>query len=94
MKTYTVDDSGELRVGTAQDILQSIRDKQTGNEEISALTVDGYADALIQNADYYLSKGVIDVIRRRPFDTKFDKALTFLNAMPASGAHIIAQEDN
>jgi hypothetical protein len=94
MKTYTVDDTGELRVGTAQEILQSIRDKETGNEEISARTVDGYADALIENADYYLSKGVIEIIRRKRFDTKFDKALTFLNAMPASGAHIIAQEEN
>ncbi len=88
---YTVSDDFTIRVGTARDILQEIINKG-GNEEISRMNVDQYADALLDNSEYYLSEGVIDVLKKMHFDTKYDKALKFLNAMPASGARILDEE--
>ena len=89
---YTVLDNSTIRRGSAQDILQQIINKETDNVDIGQMTVQQYAQALIDNAGYYLPKDAVDVVLDRGFPL-FDRALNLLNAMPASGTHIIASED-
>lgn len=88
---YTVSDDSTIRVGTARDILQEIINKG-GNEEISRMSIDQYADALLDNAEYYLSEDVIKILKGIRFGTKYDQALKYLSAMPASGARILDEE--
>ena len=89
---YTVSDDFTIRVGTAREILQQIIDKADGNPEISRMNVDQYADALMDNYEYYLSESVVNVLKKMHFDTKYDEALKYLCAMPASGARILVEE--
>lgn len=91
---YKVLDDTEVKIGTAEDILQQIIQKNGANEEIRQMTVFQYADALINNAEFYLPKAALDSLRSLTFETKFDKALRYLSTMPSSGATIIATEEN
>lgn len=85
-------DDSTIRTGTAKQILEQIVDKPTINAEISGMSVDQYAQALIDNAPYYLPKRVIEELSIQPFSTVYDRALSLLSVMPASGARILATD--
>lgn len=90
---YTVWDATQIRTGTAAQILTEIIHKDTSvNSEINGMNLDQYTQAIIGSADYYLPKPVAEVLRNRSFTSNYDKALTFLASMPASGMSILATE--
>jgi len=90
---YTVWDATQIRTGTAAQILSEIIHKDTGtNSEINGMSVDQYAQAIIHSADYYLPKQVAEVLSVRRFTSNYDKALTLLASMPASGMSILVTE--
>ena len=57
------------------------------------MTVDAYADALISDAEYFISDKVMEKIKTLNFPTKYERALAYLSAMPSSGVKIL-QERN
>lgn len=89
---YKVWDDSTIRIGTAKQILEQIVAKPTINAEISHMSVDQYAHALIENAPYYLPKMVLEELGTRKFSTLYDKALSLLSVMPASNARILTVE--
>ncbi len=89
--TYKVLDNNALRTGSAEEILDQILKDNKTVEDIKNMTADEYADALLENAGYFLPKVAIDSLNALPFDTKYDKALRFLSLMPTSGTAIIDQ---
>lgn len=92
---YKVWDQHQMRSGTAEQILLEITKKENGMDtEVSHMTVDQYADALIGNAPYYVPKDVLDELAHIPFETKYDQALTLLGNMPASNLRILTTERN
>lgn len=90
--TYKVLDNNQIRTGSAKEILtQILRDNKTV-EDMKGMTADQYANALINNAGYFLPKVAIDSLNELKFDTEYDKALKFLSTMPTSGTVILAAE--
>ena len=90
--TYKVLDNNAIRTGSAKEILDQILKDNKTIEDIKGMTADEYADALLENAGYFLSKVAIDSLNELRFDSKYDKALKFLSTMPTSGTVIITGE--
>lgn len=88
MVKYTVYDEGKTIEGDARKVLEKIR-KQSGNREIAKMDVDKYADALIEDAEYFLPYELLEVLKQQEFDSKFDRALTYLGQFPTSGIRIM-----
>lgn len=92
MKTYIVNDDGNILQGTAHDILQRIIDKSPGYpSDISGMSVDIYAETLIRNAPYFVPKMIYDGILPMQFESDADKALIMLSNMPASGTVLLPE---
>jgi hypothetical protein len=89
---YKVWDDAMIRSGTAKEILQEIVKKPTINTEISRMSVEQYANTLIDSAPYYLPTNVLEELDTRNFSTLYDKALSLLSVMPASNARILTVE--
>ncbi len=89
---YKVWDDAIIRSGTAKEILQEIVNKPTINKEISRMSVDQYADTLIESAPYYLPTNVLEELGTRNFSTLYDRALSLLSVMPTSNARILTTE--
>ena len=92
--TYKVLDDNQLRTGSAEEILTQILRENKIIEDTKGMTAEEYADALLNEAGYFLPKVAIDSLNELKYDTKFDKSLKFLCTMPTSGAVIIAGENN
>lgn len=90
MANYTVFDNGELHHGTARLILEAIRVKAGQNSpEVADMTVDQYAETLVEDAPYFLDQNLITALDAEDLDSKVDKALTLLALMPTSGVRIL-----
>lgn len=89
---YKVWDNAMIRSGAAKEILQEIVKKPTINTEISRMSVEQYANTLIESAPYYLPTNVLEELNTRKFSTLYDKALSLLSVMPASSARILTTE--
>ena len=90
MANYTIFDHGQTRRGDARALLEEIRvQAQKNNEEIARMDVDQYAEALIEDAPYFLEDGLFAVLKDQTFESKFDQALTYLAQMPSSGIRIM-----
>lgn len=90
MASYTVFDHGATRRGDARAILENIREEAASdNDEIARMDVEQYADALIEDAPFFLDEQLLDALGSQPFDSKFDRALTYLAQMPTSGIRIL-----
>ncbi len=88
--TYTVFDDNQTRSGTARDVLEQIRAKAAiHNDEILRMSVDDYAQALIEDAPYFLTEEVIEVVNAQQYPDKYDRALALLTNMPTSGVRIL-----
>ena len=91
--TYKILDNNQIRTGSAKEILDQILLENTTIEDMKGITAEQYADVLLSEARYFLSKVAIDSLIELKFDTKFDKALKFLCTMPTSGAVIITGDN-
>jgi hypothetical protein len=90
---YSVLDEGRLLEGSAERLLEQIRQEGAANApELDQMTVDQYASALIDEAPYVLSRQQMEALRGLRFGSKYDQALTYLSTMPTSGIHIVATE--
>lgn len=90
---YTIWDERGIRAGSAEEILYSITQKKSDlDSEISRMTTDEYADALIKNASHFLPSAVVEELRAAYTDRKYDLALNLLSNMPASNTHILRAE--
>jgi hypothetical protein len=90
MANYTVFDHGEIHHGDARSILEQIRVKASvDNVEIAAMNVDQYADAMIEDAVYFVDDALLKALQAQRFDTKFDLALACLAQVPTSGVRIL-----
>ncbi len=87
---YTVLVGKRIRGGTAKTILEMIRrDAAKNAPEIADMTVDGYANALIEDANYFVDADVLKQLKGGIYPSKFDKALVYLAAMPSSQVTIL-----
>jgi len=90
---YKVWDERGIQKGSAEQILYRITQKKSAlASEISNMTVDQYADALIDNSPYYLPQEILDELLQRSYESKYDQALTLLSYMPASSTRILSAE--
>ena len=91
MASYTVfNEEGPPFRGGASEILEELRAQSArNNAEIDGMNVDQYADAIIEDARYFLPDDLLDAINEEKFDSKHDKALMLLDKMPTSGVHIL-----
>lgn len=91
---YTVWSNGKTRTGTARDILEFIHESAREDSVIHTLSVEQYADALIENASYHFPDGVVpELLTSRHFPSRFDEAVEYLSLMPASGVRILSRKD-
>lgn len=89
--TYDVWDSGLTRHGSARDILENIRVAAAKeNAELAEMDVDRYAKALIEDARYFIERGLFEALQRYPYRSDHDRALNYLAAMPSSRVRILA----
>ena len=89
--SYTVWSDGEILKGSAEDILGKIQAEAREDSRIKRMSVDGYANALIGSADTFIPKEIFDFLKSQDYDSKFDRALEYLAAMPSSGLRILAK---
>jgi hypothetical protein len=90
MASYTIFDHGQTRHGEAQALLEQIRvEASQENEEVAQMNVEQYADALIEDAPYFLDDDLLKALKAQKFDSKFDLALTCMAQMPTSGIRIL-----
>ncbi len=90
---YKVWDAPDVVSGTAQQVLEHIIQKPTTlDSEISRMNAAEYAQAILENASHYLPQQVVTVLSERSYPSDYDKALTYLVSMPASGMAILAAE--
>ena len=90
MASYTIFDHGQTRTGEALALLEEIRTEASReNEEIAQMNVEQYADALIEDAPYFLDDVLLKALQAQKFDSKFDRALTYLAQVPTSGIRIL-----
>jgi hypothetical protein len=90
MAKYTVFDHGRTVQGDARTVLERIRGEASrNNAEIQKMDLDQYADALIEDAPYFLEDALLRALQTQPFDSKYDQALNYLAQMPTSGIRIL-----
>ena len=91
MANYTVFDQGKTINGDARTLLEQIRvENSRDNAEIRGMDVDAYAQALIEDAEYFLPYDLLAAMKDYKFDTDYDRALAYLSQMPTSGVKILA----
>lgn len=89
MANYTIYDNGQVEQGNARALLESIRERAAeNNPEIARMSVDQYANALIEDAEYFLPDKLLEALKKQDFGA-FDRALTYLSNMPTSGIRIL-----
>lgn len=90
MADYTVFDAGRTIRGDACTVLKKIRvENAKENQEIAKMDVRQYAQALIEDAAYFLPNALLDALKKEKFETDYDRALTYLSQMPTSGIGIL-----
>ncbi|MGB7160242.1 MAG: hypothetical protein WBD40_19400 [Tepidisphaeraceae bacterium] len=90
MASYTVFDHGATRQGDARIILEQFRQQAAANApEFGSMSVEQYADALIEDAPYFVERELFRALETQVFETKYDRALTYLAQMPSSGIRIL-----
>ena len=91
--TYTVFDQGQTRSGTAEQLLAAIhKEAASHNDEIARMSVEQYAQTLIEDAPYFLDEALLKAMQNQRFDSKFDQALNYLAQMPTSGIRILTMQ--
>jgi hypothetical protein len=87
---YTVWYGGRTRQGSAKEILQAIQADALPESSIKKLSVEEYADSLINSAPSHVPKQAMKFLQKREYDSKFDQALRYFDAMLSSGVRILA----
>jgi hypothetical protein len=91
MANYTVFDEGKTISGDARDLLERIRQENAReNDEIAGMDVEQYAQSLIEDAPFFLPDNLMAAMAQVPFDSEFDRALSYLGQMPTSGVKILS----
>jgi hypothetical protein len=88
---YRVWDAGTVRRGTAKEILDSIR-RAANNPEIKNMSAKQYADALVEDAPYFLDQDLLRALQSVDYPTEYDRALHYLAVMPSSRVRILTEE--
>src|SRR5437867_3794152 len=80
-RRYTVWDGGQLREGSAREILERFKDSAGGkNADVRAMTVEEYARTLIEDAPYFVAEDLFKQLQGHEFASEYDKALACLAA--------------
>jgi hypothetical protein len=93
-RDYTISNDGRILRGSAENVLREIQAQASDDSDVKGMTLDAYAESLIDSADYFVPRTALQVLRGIRYDTEFDKALAHLAAMPASGVTILAQSES
>jgi hypothetical protein len=87
---YTLFHEGKTRQGEATSLLEAIRSEASQeNEEIRKMNVDQYEDAIIEDAEYFIDEDLLRALQAQPFESKYDRALTYLAQVLTSGIRIL-----
>jgi hypothetical protein len=90
MASYTIFDNGHTRNGDARALLSQIHSEASReNPEIARMDVEQYADALIEDAPYFLDDALYKALQGQRFESKFDQALSYMALIPTSGVRIL-----
>jgi hypothetical protein len=90
MANYTVFDDGKIVRGDARQILERRRKEAAkGSKEIARMDAEQYAEAMIEDAPYFLPEDLLEALTGQDFDSTYDRALTYLSQMPTSGIRIL-----
>ena len=89
---YRVWYTGQVKKAPAREILSGIQKGGQASGELRSMSTKKYAEALVEDATYFLPGKLLAYFRQREFPTKFDRALEYLAAMPTSGVRILARE--
>lgn len=90
--TYTIYLDGQIRRGAARDLLKQIRDDAAGRSpEVAKMDTEHYASVIIDNAQFYLPKGVLDYFATQEFESEYERALRYLAEMPESGVRVLSK---
>lgn len=95
MKRYTVFSDGETLRGTARELLERVRQKNAvDNSELAGLSTEQYADAIIEDAPYFLGNDILNALSCENYPTQWDRALLYLDKMPRSRLRILSVTAN
>ncbi len=90
MGSYTVFSDGCTIQGNARSILEQVLSENAKhNDELAKMTVQAYAQALIDDAPYFLPADLYAALEQESFPSEFDRALAYLDQMPTSGVRIL-----
>jgi hypothetical protein len=90
---YNVWINGVSAKGSAERVLARIQREVKPDSGLARLTVEEYANGLIQDASYFFPHGrAPELLASYEFPTSFDKALAYLDAMPSSGIRILSRD--
>ena len=89
---YTVFYTGDVRTAAAREILGRIQKSSQASGELRSMNTKKYADALVDDAPYFLPKTLLTYFHQQHFGSQYDRALEYLAAMPTSGVRILARE--
>lgn len=90
--TYTIYLDGQIRRGTARDLLKQIRDDAASRSpEVAKMDTDRYASVIIDNAKFSLPKGVLHFFATQEFESEYERALRYLAEMPESGVRVLSK---
>lgn len=91
---YTIWFAGRTRRGTAQGLLDEIREEAgQKSEEIRKLTTGQYASRIITDAAFFLARDLLEYLRKQSYDSDFDRALRYLSEIQSSGVRILATSE-
>lgn len=90
MVECTAFDDGQTRRGSARELLEQIRQSPHADLEARGSTVEQYAQTLIQDAEFLIPQSLFPAIQQIPYNSDFDRALTYLANMPGSGVRLLA----
>lgn len=88
---YTVWSSGSTFEGSAKDILKAIQADAKEDSAIKCMSVKQYAQALIQDAEFFIPKEALKFLENQEFESEYDQALQYLAAMLSSGVRILGK---
>ena len=89
---YTVSAAGRTVRGSAREILEDIQKHARKDSAVRSRTTDDYASTLISDAAYFFPDGQVPwFLRNQSYESKYEQALEYLSAMPASGVRILSK---
>jgi hypothetical protein len=88
---YTVWSSGSTFEGSAKDILKAIQEDAKEDSAIKRMSVKQYAQALVQDAEFFVPKEALKFLEEQEYESEYDQALQYLAAMLSSGVRILGK---